>query len=160
MSRNKTRAIFVSVLGVAGLFILSGHYHSAAQSIVHAETGLGCSVATLHGSYSNIFQVFNTSGVPVPAPLGPSYTPGAGIGTITFDGRGGALSNGTVTSFGGFIFPPSVSAATYTVNDDCTGMLEIGPDVRLAIVVDDSGREVHTLSTVQGDVALGVLKKQ
>jgi hypothetical protein len=157
---DKCKAELITALLVAALFVLSGHYHGNAPSVVLAQSGLSCSLATLRGSYSNVFQVLNTSGVPVPATLGSTYTPGAGIGTITFDGHGGAFSNGTVTSFGGFIFPPSLSPATYTVNSDCTGTLEIGPSVSLAIVIDDSGRQVHTLSSVQGDIALGVLRKQ
>ena len=146
------------VLLVVVFVVLSGRYR-AAVPVVHAQSQIaGCSVATLQGSYANAFSFMNTTGV-VPAPLGPTYTPGAGLGTVSFDGQGHAFSKGTL-SIGGLIVVTTPTTASYTVNSDCTGLLRIGSAVRLHLVIADSGNEIHTLSLATGDVSVGTMKKQ
>ena len=158
MRNTYSRIAFASVVLVAGFVALSGRYH-AAVPVVHAQTqNLGCSLATLQGSYSNAFSFMNTTGA-VPAPLGPTYTPGAGLGTVSFDGQGRAFSKGTI-SVGGLIVVTTPTTATYTVNSDCSGLLSIGTTVRLHMVIADSGNEIHTLSLATGDVSVGTMKKQ
>jgi hypothetical protein len=68
MNRVNAKSVLASALVVFALFIFSGHYRSNAQPVVYAQSASpGCSVATLHGSYSNIFRILNTSPASAPA---------------------------------------------------------------------------------------------
>jgi hypothetical protein len=117
----------------------------------------------LRGSYGLQFQFLNTSPDAVPATIGDfTHTPGGGIGVVTYDGRGNWTGRTTV-SFGGLILR-SEPSGTYTVNPDCTGTrsgtFPGGPSFELEMVIMHHGREIRELSTVQGDLALGVQRRQ
>lgn len=125
-----------------------------------------CSNATLKGSYGNVFQFLNLlPGSPVPQPIGAgTHFAGAGFNVFTFDGAG-SFSGPSRLSFGGLIIS-SMVAGTYTVNSNCTGSIVAGvvgdpsTTFNLEFVIVDDGNEVHTLSTVSGDIAVGTMKKQ
>ena len=118
-----------------------------------------CSVATLHGSYG-----LQTSGSIVA--LGPVGLV-AEAGIITFDGAGGA-SQTTTLSLNGLIVPNRSSvSASYTVNPDCTGDLEVVLPVAGAtttstsfFVIVDHGKELRLVNTGAGRVLVGNARKQ
>ncbi len=162
MSNIRMRVTLASMMLVAVLLTLSVDYHGGIVPEVRAQ-GPQCNLRTLEGTYGNSFQFLNTNPSSVPATIGiATHLPGAGIGVTTFDGQGN-FSGSITTSLGGLILQGTVSG-TYTVNPDCTGSQVINfsppaPPAQLDLVIFDKGKEVHTLSTVQGEVAFGTLKK-
>jgi hypothetical protein len=164
MSDIKVKATLASIVLVAALLALSVGYYGGIVPELRAQ-GAQCSLRTLQGNYGNTFQFLNLApGSPVPQPIGVNtHLAGAGIGVTTFDGQGN-FSGWTRVSLGGLIPPPATVWGTYTVNPDCTGSQVINytgvPPATLDFVIVDNGKEVRTLATVQGDVAVGTLKKQ
>jgi len=114
----------------------------------------GCTDATLTGGYGLKFSGFFTRGT-TPAAIG-NFTPVAGGGLMTFDGRGGLTDFGTV-SIGGQIVQLNVSG-TYTVNPDCTGTLTT-PAAHLSFVIVRNGREIMAVNTDPGNVVMDNLVK-
>jgi hypothetical protein len=149
---------------LTGLLVLLLLVPFAGLSVGNASSENRCSLETLRGGYANSFQLLNaTDPSVVPASLADfTHVPGAGIALLTFDGRGNYKEKYTV-SFGGWIGRVEGSG-TYTVNSDCTGtrVLNVtGADqVSFDFVIADAAREVHELSTRQGDIALNHWKKQ
>ncbi len=164
MSNIKMKVTLASMMLVAVLLALSVDYHGGIVPEVRAQ-GPQCNLRTLEGTYGNSFQFLNLppGTTVVPQPIGiATHFPGAGIGVTTFDGQGN-FSGSITTSLGGLILQGTVSG-TYTVNPDCTGSQVINfsppaPPALLDLVIFDKGKEVHTLSTVQGEIAFGTLKK-
>ncbi len=162
MSNIKMKVTLATILLIAVVVALSVDYHGGIVSEVRAQ-GPRCSLRTLEGTYGNSFQFLNTTPGSVPATIGiATHLPGAGIGVTTFDGQGNFSGSATI-SLGGLIFPVTVSG-TYAVNPDCTGSQVINfstgvPPAQLDLVIVDKGKEVHTLSTGQGEIAFGTLKK-
>lgn len=127
-----TTAIVISVSTVK---------YAATPQVVHAqETGSGCSLSSLKGSYALDRQgtlVASILGLPAPAPWGEvAFEDFNGAGT--FSGKatvnvGGAVVNGTVTG-------------TYTVSSDCTGTktvnTSVGVTVHEAIIVTGGGQRM------------------
>lgn len=127
-----TTAIVISVSTVK---------YAATPQVVHAqETGSGCSLSSLKGSYALDRQgtlVASILGLPAPAPWGEvAFEDFNGAGT--FSGKatvnvGGAVVNGTVTG-------------TYTVSSDCTGTKTVntsgGVTVHEAIIVTGGGQRM------------------
>lgn len=117
---------------------------------VYAESG--CSVATLRSNYGVTFSGFlvdnNTSA--------PFY----GEGLLTFDGQG-SLSGPINFSLNGVPTLDSPYTATYTVNPDCTGLLNgtNGSD-SFAFVILGHGAEVLATDTSAPDTLNADLKKQ
>src|SRR4029077_4399138 len=79
-----------------------------------------------------------------------------------FDGHGN-LAGTSTADFGGFVSPVTFTG-TYTVNANCTGNLtaDAGANgiVHRDLVIVDAGREVEFVSTDQGVVIGGYMKKQ
>ena len=122
-----------------------------------------CSARSLRGAYGVSFQFLNqdpgTAGQPIDD---RTHTPGAGIGLITFDGKGTWTERTTLSASGFLVRIPS--SGTYVVNPDCTGTREVNdsgnPPTTFEFVIVDKGQEVFELSTRPGDVAIGRLKKR
>ena len=88
----------------------------------------GCTNETLKGTFVHTASGFETAPPAIAGPL-------VGVGTDTFDGKGGMTTTATL-SINGNIVPVSI-AGTYTVNPDCTGTATIG-------VYDQSGNLLRT----------------
>lgn len=121
-----------------------------------------CSLRTIRGSYgSNITGAFI-----LPPPAGstqpPTSVPIASVGRLVFNGDG-AVSGTDTNSFGGAISINAVTG-TYTVNEDCTGTLDVafptGFTVTNNFVIVDGGREISLIQTNPGAVVTGVFKRQ
>ena len=115
-----------------------------------------CSLETLDGRYGLTFTGFGTR-APVPAPVG-SFIPVAGVGVVTFDGKG-SLSLSETVSFGGNV-APLITSGTYTVNPDCTGSLNAINSASLNLVIVNDGKEILAINTLPGRVATDTLVKQ
>ncbi len=166
MISTKARPVRASlILAFAGLSLLLND-QGRAVSIVRGQNRFPqreCSVATLRGNYGNWFQFLDA----VHYPFGgleftEGFTPGAGLGTDTFDGQGNYVGEATI-SFGGAIVSAQFSG-TYTVNPNCTGSMVLsfvdGGTSNLNLVIVDKGKEVHTLSADANHTAFGTLKRQ
>ena len=125
-----------------------------------ATNALGCSNATLNGSYAMTFsgQILGTlSGTPPTLTPFPSPTLINGVQILTFDGEGNtahlaiAVRNGVPSTAGlsglvDEVFQPQ--SGTYLVNEDCTGtgtVTQPGQNFEYAFVIGNSG---HTFSYV------------
>jgi hypothetical protein len=122
-----------------------------------------CGARSLHGTYGNSFQFLNQDPGMAGQPIDDrTHTPGAGIGLITFDGKGTWSARTTLSASGFVVRYPS--SGTYVVNADCTGTRQIddsgNPPTIFEFVIVDNGQEVFELSTRPGDVAIGRWKKR
>lgn len=132
------------------------------EDVERQATSRRCNLRTISGSYgSNITGTFF-----LPPPSGssapPTGVPLASVGRLVFDGIG-TVSGTDTNSFGGTI---SVNNATgtYTVNDDCTGTLNVtfpnGFTITNNLVIVDGGKEFFVIQTNPGTVITGVFKRQ
>ena len=118
----------------------------------------GCTNASLKGT----FGYTNTGSIIAPA---PDAGPFAGVGTQTFDGRGGTTATATVSQNGN-IFAVTITG-TYSVNPDCTGTLEllISPagipsfKGHAFFVIDNKGAEIRAINTDPGAVVTTVARR-
>lgn len=117
---------------------------------VYAESG--CSVATLNGNYGVTFSGFSVDN--------NMSAPFYGEGLLTFDGQGN-LSGPINFSLNGVPTLNTPYTATYTVNPDCTGLLNgtNGSD-SFAFVILGHGAEVLATDTSAPDTLNADLKKQ
>lgn len=115
--------------------------YAATPPVVHAqETGSGCSLSSLKGSYGLDRQgmlVTSILGLPAPAPWGE-------VAFENFDGAGSFYGKATVNA-GGAVVSGTVTG-TYTISSDCTGTktvnTSVGVTVHEAIIVTAGGRRM------------------
>lgn len=93
-----------------------------------------CSVRTLRGSYGYLMKGTNLNWLQLPA--GPM----AVIGVANYDGAGNVTT--TATSLVNGLLVPINQTGTYTVNEDCTGVVNF-PLGLYPIVITADGREIH-----------------
>jgi hypothetical protein len=126
---------------------------TAQQGFAQGE-GKTCSVMTLKGRYqfaSAGYQIVNGAAVPL-----------ALAGFDIYDGRGNLVSNSTLIVGGTVIFENLVvPTGTYTVNEDCTGTLNLGANgVVLSIFVAPSGEAFDYVQTApSGNVLAGTIRR-
>ena len=117
-------------LGLMTVFAPMGLY---AQSACPQQSG------TLNGPY-----VTHATGSIGGAPI-------AVVGVTTYDGHGNFTFSATI-SFNGSVSKGSGSG-TYTVNRDCTGSQNFGPEIaHYDFVVNGGGREITYIQTDPGTV--------
>jgi hypothetical protein len=107
---------------------------------MRAEDRVGCSNATLHGSYG----LHATGTVPGGQPF-------AAVGRFTFDGAGNLTGKLFVRVAGNNVEPPEF-AGTYSVSPDCTVTDNWGPPINsthVAVIVDH-GKGYVILSNTLG----------
>jgi hypothetical protein len=112
----------------------------------------GCSVATLKGNYALTFSGFSV--------VNNTSQPIYGEGLLTFDGAGNVAGTFNASFYGVPLLNVGYPA-TYSVNPDCTGVMNstIGED-NFAFVILDNGSEIF-LTDISPPQALNmVLKKQ
>src|ERR1041385_6261124 len=78
-----------------------------------ADTNKGCSNETLKGTFVHTASGFETAPPAIAGPL-------VGVGTDTFDGKGGFTATAIISLNGNIVSLPT-SMGTYKVNPDCTG---------------------------------------
>jgi hypothetical protein len=110
----------------------------------------GCTNATLKGTFAHTASGFE---IAPPAIAGPF----AGVGTDTFDGKGGVTTSATISLNGNIV--PLTATGTYTVNPDCTGKYVI-PATTLFFVIADSGNEIHAICIDSGVVLSHTFRRQ
>jgi hypothetical protein len=132
----------MTVVTVFALTLISGPLAKAAE--------LGCSNATLRGTYSD-----QDTGTIV------GVGPFAGVNVDTFDGRGNLTISG-MSSLNGSV-SPGVETGTYQVNPDCTGTYSVsggGLTIDAFFVIDQDGNELQIVVTDSGTVINCVARKQ
>jgi hypothetical protein len=139
------RAITTLAIMAAMMAIVVGvptvKYTAASLPVVHAQdTGSGCSLSSLKGSYGLDRQgtlVSSILGLPAPAPW-------TEVAFEHFDGVGGFSGKATV-NVGGAVVTGTVTGS-YTINSDCTGTktvnTSVGVTVHEAIIVTGGGQRM------------------
>ena len=110
----------------------------------------GCSNATIKGTFAHTASGFEIAPPSIAGPV-------AGVGTDTFDGKGGVTTSATVSLNGNIV--PITATGTYKVNPDCTGTYVI-PGTTLFLVIADSGNEVHAICIDSGVVLNHTFRRQ
>ena len=94
----------------------------------------------------------------------PFAGPFAAVTRIVCDGKGKCHGEGT-QSFNGNIVPFVDQGATYTVNPDCTGSIEVNlvgglPPIHFDFIIVNRGKELRSIQTDPGTVITGNLRQQ
>ena len=110
----------------------------------------GCSNATLKGTFAHFASGFEITPPSIAGPL-------VGVGTDTFDGKGGVTGTATLSINGNIV--PVAATGTYTVNPDCTGTYKI-PGTTLFFVIANSGNEIHAICVDPGVVLSHTFRRQ
>jgi hypothetical protein len=110
----------------------------------------GCSNATIKGTFAHTASGFEIAPPSIAGPV-------AGVGTDTFDGKGGVTTSAMVSVNGNII--PITATGTYKVNPDCTGTYVI-PGTTLFFVIADSGNEIHAICVDPGVVLNHTFRRQ
>ncbi|HSE39376.1 MAG TPA: hypothetical protein VLH08_01310 [Acidobacteriota bacterium] len=136
----KVRTISMIVLAVAISLVIS-----TADWIYAADQENGCSKATLQGSFGFYQTGFTPDGAL------------AGIGTVSYDGKGNSIVKQSKMINGVFEFEKLNN--TYVVNPDCTGKaFSDGVEISRFTVVD-RGNGVVAISRTSGNSVFVVAKK-
>ena len=130
---------------------------------------MGCSNATLKGTFAHIGSGFTTAPPSMAGPLN-------GVGTDTFDGNGNitgtaALNlNGTPAALilNGTAAPLVTEKGTYKVNLDCTGSYTVqffvggapSGSTTVFFVIANSGNEIHGVCVDLGSVTTHTFLRQ
>lgn len=128
---------------------------AAMLAVVIAPTAQAADRACSNASLSGTFAVVDTGVIMAPsAEAGPF----ADVGTLTFDKKGNTAGTAWVSQNGN-IFQMNMSG-TYAVNPDCTGTFTLNislvgpaislPPVHAFFVIDNDGKEFHSMSTDPG----------
>jgi hypothetical protein len=114
----------------------------------------GCSAATIKGSYGFVFSGYGNK------VIGPPTFPFGGAGLITFDGMR-SFSGSYANSFNGDSFTGIPATGTYTVNPDCTGLINgTNGTNNFAFVVVSGGAEILFANLTPGQTFTVDAKKQ
>jgi hypothetical protein len=136
------------ILGV-GLLVALGGVSLAGERAPQAGDVLGCSLATLRGTYIFAYEGFNIeNGTPIPV---------AFAGQEVYDGDG-TMTGVYSASTNGQITRNVPYTGTYTVNADCTGTLTTTEEIgtfHYDQFVGPTGDEFSWVATDPGIVAAG-----
>ena len=140
---------------IANLFLISLIMAAMVAAATNAYAGNGCSVATLRGNYA-FYYLGNLTD-----PNTGAVTPFDAVGVFTFDGAGNVSGTFTLAA-NGTITTGNPYTATYTVNADCTGVINgtNGDDSGNIVIEGGGGKEVEGIDTSSGTSAIFTLKKQ
>lgn len=121
------------------------------QTAYAQENTASCTQATLHGRYVFDATGYNiVNGVAVPKTV---------VEFLTFKGDGNLASLATVVVGGNKIQDNAPGAGTYTVSDDCTGVITFGNGFTFDLFIAPNGRTFHMIQTVTGQMIAGEAKK-
>jgi hypothetical protein len=134
-----------TAITIVAVFVLALTVTPAAKA-----AGMGCSNATLRGTYSD-----QDTGTIV------GVGPFAGVNVDSFDGKGNLTISG-ISSLNGNV-SPGVETGTYQVNPDCTGTYTVsggGITIDGFFVIDQAGKELLIVITDPGTVINCIALKQ
>jgi hypothetical protein len=134
--------ILALVSGAALLCLATGRAHAD-----------DCTVANVAGTYGSLAFGTNISGNPLGATPGPAAT----SGIVKFDGQGNFCYVASA-SFNGSIITNTPGQGAYSVNNDCTGTIVVGPDTANVVFVNDRN-EVFGVHTTPKVVANLIFKR-
>jgi hypothetical protein len=114
-----------------------------------------CTLKNVKGAFGATFTGTITAG--------PFAGPFAAVARIVCDGKGNCHGEGT-QSLNGNILPFVDQGATYTVNPDCTGSIEVnlvgGQPIHFDFIIVNRGRELRSIQTDKDTVITGNLRQQ
>jgi hypothetical protein len=148
----KTNGIIISC-GKTFAIVAVAAFALTVAPVAKAENK-GCSNETIKGTFAHMAAGFITAPPAVAGPL-------TGVGTDTFDGKGGVTSIATLNINGNVV--PLGATGTYKVNPDCTGTYTISGSTgttRLVFVIADSGNEIHAICIDPGFVLTHTFRRQ
>jgi len=156
MKRAITAFSAFAVLAAVVMLAPSAKQHITSLPVVHAQSG--CSDATLSGNYAVVYTGFGTRGH---TSKGPTNTPGAVVGVLTFDGAGSITASYTAVFNGSVSTTSTPDVGTYSVNSDCTGTTtDTTAGIHFNFAIAGGGAEVFAIQTDQGNTATFDAKKQ
>jgi hypothetical protein len=141
MKRNN----IAQTLAIAAIVVLASGMASTAKA-----ADKGCTNETLKGTFVHTASGFETAPPAIAGPL-------VGVGTDTFDGKGGMTTTATLSINGNIV--PVAATGTYKVNPDCTGTYTL-PGTTLFFVIADSGNEIQAICIDPGVILAHVLRRQ
>ena len=141
MKRNN----IAQTLAIAAIVVLASGMASTAKA-----ADKGCTNETLKGTFVHTASGFETAPPSIAGPL-------VGVGTDTFDGKGGMTTTATLSINGNIV--PVAATGTYKVNPDCTGTYTL-PGTTLFFVIADSGNEIQAICIDPGVILAHVLRRQ
>ena len=141
MKRNN----IAQTLAIAAIVVLASGMASTAKA-----ADKGCTNETLKGTFVHTASGFETARPSIAGPL-------VGVGTDTFDGKGGMTTTATLSINGNIV--PVAATGTYKVNPDCTGTYTL-PGTTLFFVIADSGNEIQAICIDPGVILAHVLRRQ
>jgi hypothetical protein len=146
MYRKRLAGGLVIVVGLG--FVLS------VLAVGDTEAG-ECTLESVKGAYGATFTGAFTAG--------PFAGPYAAVARLVCDGEGACHAEGT-QSLNGTIVPLVDQGATYTVNADCTGTIDVdlgeGRTIHFTFILVDHRREIRSLQTDPGTAVTGNLRRQ
>lgn len=135
---NVLSAFKLGTAGLTGILVLLAFSKHAVPK-VQAHESEGCSVATLNGDYGSVLkgEVFGQG-------------PIVGVGVTTFDGKGHFTSESTLNLNGNVSQGPLTG--TYTVNRDCSGIVDaVGAGLHSFVIID-GGKQVDLMDNNSAEV--------
>jgi hypothetical protein len=116
-----TKVLALPCRRLLGALLLAAVALTPLAALAH-EGEAGCSNASLRETIA--FSCGGTVGITATN----TGVPAAGVGVVTFDGKGGTSGTQTVTADGAiFLGPFAPFTGTYTVNPDCTASATFSP---------------------------------
>lgn len=137
---NVASAFKLSAIGFTGLLVLLTFSKHVLPEVQAHEANEGCSVASLDGDYGNVLrgQVLN---------VGPIVA----IGVTTFDGKGHLVAADQTINLNGNVFQEP-GTGTYTVNRNCTGIVELVGGGPHSFVITDDGKQIDLMDNNTAEV--------
>ena len=128
-----------SAIAFMGVLILLTFSKHALPRVEAHEDSEGCSVATLTGNYGQVLkgQVLN---------VGPIVA----VGVTTFDGKGHFVADQTI-NLNGNVFQAPLTG-TYTVNRNCTGIVDAVGTGLHSFVIIDGGKQMDLMDNNSAEV--------
>jgi hypothetical protein len=160
-------------LGESLSFVIVSAHAIAIGTTTPGQVGVGalqkqerrqCTLDSLRGNYVyNANGSFFTNATPNVPPNPPllmdAFLPVSAVGLLSFDGHGGVKRNFPSVNFGGFSFPYA-DAGTYTVSEDCTGLIFFQSDQESFSLVLVNSQTVLALVELPGAVGLATIVRQ
>ncbi|NOT59533.1 MAG: hypothetical protein HOP19_04825 [Acidobacteria bacterium] len=142
------------MLGVCATLLVARYVRqpmTAVQAQAIPSRTRACGADLLPGFYS-----LSLTGETV---AGNNEGPYAALGLLTLESNGAATLV-VAQNYNGVVTPTVTTLGRYVVGNDCTGALILGTGARFELVMNNAGREINLLQTVQGGVIQGVAKRQ
>jgi hypothetical protein len=135
---NIPSAFKLSAIAFTGVLVLLTFSKNVVPK-AQAHESEGCSVASLNGAYGSVLkgEVFGQG-------------PIVGVGVSNFDGKGHFDSESTLNLNGNVFSGPLTG--TYTVNRDCSGMVDAVGTGLHSFVIIDGGKQMDLMDNNSAEV--------